>query len=130
MIRYYLSGNQVKEMTERGRRLRVAIPAPDDWPDDCDPLTAARSLLSTDQPGHVISAEVVDVPVQIVSGTGRGPGLTGLLGTVWHGDTPTKGNLIVRVVCLVADLQAGRVARTVGRTQWPGYAMIDGRRYG
>lgn len=128
MIRYYLSGNQHKELTERGRRLRIAVPLPDDAPAGVTPTVLAKSLLEVD-PAHVIGAEVVEVPVQVRVGA-PGPGLTGMLGDLVHDHAVGKTNLVVRVVCVVVDLQSGRVARAVGRTQWPGYVVIEGRRYG
>ena len=88
--RYSLSARQLKELAERGTRLRIALPLPDDWSDSDSARDSARIMLAAVDPAWVVQAEVVEVPVQ-VTGCDR-TCLAQYLGQIWHGDD-ASGNL-------------------------------------
>jgi hypothetical protein len=129
MVRYYLSARQLKELTERGRVLRIAVPLPDDWAADGDPLAYCQAVIAVENPRWITAAEITELPVTVHVGT-PGPGLQGLLGSIVHDDMDPRPNLVVRVVAIVCEVSALRRPRAASRTQWPAYVEIDGRRYG
>ena len=126
-LRFDLSARQRKELIERGRKISIALPLPDDWDIDGDPLAFARSVLAVDR-RWVREAKIVELPV-VAPLTPGGDGLAGRLGQIAHASSRQRNWLVYRVVCVVTTLSVELSGLSDGRTQWPGAVTIDGERY-
>lgn len=124
-MKYLLSNRQKKELEERGSLLSIAIPVPDDFPEDGDPLVYVRSVLDVPS-AWVRCVEELELPVIAPLAPGVS-GLTGVLGAIWHKTTPEKG-LVYRIPCFVVQLAVGKT-RNASKTQWPAFVVIDGKVY-
>ncbi len=125
---FELSNRQTKEVIERGRCLRIALPLPDDWDPESDPLTFARAVIGRLDRSWVRSAQVVELPV-VTPLVPSGEGLTRIMGQIAHQGTDRLTTLIHRVICVVAEIAASESARPDARIQWPAAVVIDGARY-
>jgi hypothetical protein len=76
---YELSNRQKKEIIERGRCLRIALPLPDDWAPEGDPLAFARGVIGRLDRLWVRSAQVVELPI-VTPLVPSGEGLTRIMG--------------------------------------------------
>jgi hypothetical protein len=114
---FSLSGRQQKELVDRGRPLRVAIPAPDIA--DYDPAGYFTSAVAGVPNDWIVSAEEITLPIRPTRKPQSGT-LKELIGDVIHAhESPAPFPLLV--VCVVAELQATRVGRqAVALTQWAG----------
>jgi hypothetical protein len=120
MIQYHLSRRLEKECFERGRMIHVALPNP---PAEGDVLAWARSVLAV-PPETIRGAEEVELLVQLKAG---GEGLTELLGGIV--DAAIPGNLYTRVIACEVTIAGAKPRSEDAAIKWPGYAMIDGRRW-
>lgn len=127
MLHFALSGRQQKELIERGRKLRIALPLPDDWRDD-EPIDFARATLAGIDRSWIRSAELVEVAVMFPVG---GEGLAGSLGDIIHMGDRSRGftRPTYRILAVVADIAVAVPARHAGRTQWPVAIDLDGERF-
>jgi hypothetical protein len=140
-MRFILSKRQQKELSG-GKVLRIAMPYPDegiagahrhhdgemeagdDWQERLSDWVSG--VLDTGGvPYDCTWVEIEDVPVDpCVHGGGS---LAQVLGQISHG----RGRccLIVRIVCVVAEISARRAPRRRYPTQWPAAMQLpDGRR--
>ena len=126
--RYALSRRQARELCDRGRRLRIAIPFPDGADADHDPRALARELLDV-PPTFVRRAEILELPVELRIGAG-GSGVAGMIGDICHDPSRAdRGSVVYRVVAICAEIQAPGKPRHAARTQWPGYVVVDGQQF-
>ena len=80
-IIFELSNRQKQEVIERGRCLRIALPLPDDWDPESDPLAFARGVIGLMDRSWVRSAQVVELPV-VTPLVPSGEGLTRIMGEI------------------------------------------------
>jgi hypothetical protein len=125
---YDLSHRQRKELTERGRALKIALLLPDEWDTEGDPLRFARGAIGHIDRSWVRSAEIIELPV-VTPLMPAGTGLVSVLGEIAHVGTDRQTTLIHRVLCVVAELAAVEHPRHDSRIQWPAAVVIDGQRF-
>jgi hypothetical protein len=118
----------MKEVIERGRCLRLAIPLPDNWDPKSDPLALARSVIGRLNPTWVRTAQVVELPVRTPL-VPSGDGLTRIMGQIADHDTDRESTFVHRVICLVAEIASSDAARHDAQIQWPAAVVVDGVRY-
>lgn len=122
-VKYGLSNRQAKELLDRGRPLRIAVPAPDQ--EEYDPRRWLAEVMPEVEPGWIVSAQERVLPVNPLGRhtASDEQSLVGLLGRIVHDRTerPPNVKVTVLVVCVVAELQAQRVARQrPGLLEWAG----------
>ncbi len=110
---FYLSNGQAKELSIRNTPLLIALPAPEDDPDDW--LTWARESIA--QFGdYVVSAE----PQVITVAPAQRDGLEGVFGRIVHADHKRPA-LTIGVDAVVVELDPkGKPRSPRTRLQWPG----------
>lgn len=115
---YRLSNRQWKELTERGRRLQIAIPSPseaDYWSREDLSLFAGESLAEIEE-AWIKRTEQAEIVV--------GAKLQQLLGQIeedW-----SAAVICTRVSVVIVELLCGKERQTIGPIQWPGQAKING----
>lgn len=130
-ISYDLSSRQRKELIERGRSLRIALPLPEQWDDSDDPAVYARSVLRGIDRDWVRSAEVVELPVIAPLGhAGGGPpsSVAGLWGDV-AGDIDRDITFVFLVLAIEVMVSSRTQPRREGHVQWPAAIIVDGVRH-
>ena len=125
---FELSNRQKQEIIERGRCLRIALPLPDNWDPEGDPLAFARAVIGLVDRSWVRSAQVMELPV-ITPLVPSGDGLTRIMGQIAHDGTDRLTRLIHRVICVVAEIASLPAAWHDAQIQWPAAVVIDGERY-
>lgn len=125
-MKYHLSKRQLKEVSERGRVLQLAIPVPS-WIDESDVIRYVRDVLPVNH-DWIRSAYITTLDVLPL--VGDRDSLTGRLGTIVHEDTVTENNLVAEVSVVMVDVYAIERVRGRTKTQWPaGVVFDDGRRF-
>lgn len=130
-ISYDLSSRQRKELIERGRNLRIALPLPEQWQDRDDPLAYARSVLRGIDRAWVRSADIIELPVVAPLGhAGGGPpsSLAGLWGSI-AGDGECETKFVFLVIAIEARISSSDSPRREGHVQWPAAIVVDGVRF-
>ncbi len=125
---FELSNRQRQEIIERGRCLRIALPLPDDWDPEGDPLAFARAVIGLLDRSWVRSAQVLELPV-VTPLVPSGDGLTRIMGQIAHQGTDRLTTLVHRVTCVVAEVAASDAGLHDARIQWPAAVVIDGKRF-
>lgn len=136
MIKYHLSNRQAKELTN-GKVLRIALP----WPDagipgahrhhdttghaDMGVVEAwYRATLDSQDHGYAIAwLGVTEVPVDPLNRPEGG--LSSVFGTIVNAGRENPPALVVRVVCVIAEIAARQRPRATYPTQWPGRLTTD-----
>ena len=126
-MKYELSRRQLKELTERGQEMTIAVPLPSWIESDADMMAHLREMLPVNHE-WIKSAYITTLDVRLDGARGR-DGLTGIIGEIVHEQTDTADKLIAEVSVALVDLCATSRPRGRTKTQWPAAVSIAGRRY-
>lgn len=113
MTTFSLSNRQRKELLERGRPLRIAVPAPDE---EIQPRKWILRALPEIEAAWIVSVDEVTLPVDPYNRSPDCP-LSALLGNLQHLNAGVS-RLTILIECVVVELQRGVARQPRGLTAW------------